>query len=407
MRLEPHLGRINRCDTLNSLFGRFFVVRFIVRRIIRGGIAIITFQSFLFFLIQALPYDFTAFLVLGPETQRFAQSDLGLDLPLWEQYINWALGFFQFDLGRSFLAWPTPVSTLLMARAPRTLILFLTAAVLSYLLGIWLGKIIAWHRGGLLEFGVTLVGVASFTSFAPFLGFVLIAIFGWNLRWLPFQQLVDPNIWYKTSISVDYVLIRMVLTAVLLMVGFWILGWIVRQVRDKKQRLNTRLIGGTMIVFSVVIWWQQSGMGRLFVDVIEHMALPLIAVVLLSFGETMLLMRTTMLETIGDEYVLTARAKGLPETVIRDQHVARNAYLPVLTRLLLNFPLVLTGSLAIEMVFQWQAMGELIFLAIDFQDIPLLLGILSVVGILTLIGHVVLDILHVYLDPRLRYVTRY
>lgn len=383
------------------------MTRFIFRRVVRGGIAIIIFQSFLFFLIQALPYDFTAFLVLGPESQQFAQSDLGLDLPLWRQYLDWTWGFFQFDLGRSFLAWPTPVNDLLAARAPRTLILFLTAAVLSYLLGIWLGKIIAWHRGGLLEFGVTLFGVASFTSFAPFLGFVLIAIFGWNLNWLPFQQLVDPNIWYKAKVSVDYVLLRMVITAVLLLVGFAIIGWIARQIWNKKKRRNVRLIGSGLILVSTGIWWYQSGIDYLAVDVLEHVALPLMAVVLLSFGETMLLMRTTMLETIGDEYVLTARAKGLPENVIRDQHVARNAFLPVLTRLLLNFPLVLTGSLAIELVFQWQAMGQLIFLAIDFQDIPLLLGILSVVGILTLAGHVVLDIMHVYLDPRLRYEARY
>ena len=251
------------------------------------------------------------------------------------------------------------------------------------------------------------MGVASFTSFAPFLGFVLIAIFGWNLNWLPFQQLVDPNIWYKANVSVDYVLLRMVITAVLMILGFAVLGWIVRQIWDKKNRRMTRLIGLVLIVMSVIIWWIQSGLGVLANDVIRHIALPLMAVVLLSFGETMLLMRTTMLETIGDEYVLTARAKGLPDYIIRDHHVARNAFLPVLTRLLLNFPLVLTGSLAIELVFQWQAMGQLIFLAIDFQDIPLLLGILSIVGILTLIGHVVLDILHVYLDPRLRYAARY
>jgi peptide/nickel transport system permease protein len=379
------------------------VIRFIVRRVIRGVIAIITFQTFLFFLIQALPYDFTAFLVLGPTNREFAQSNLGLDLPLWKQYFNWAWGFFQFDLGRSFLAWPAPVSSLLINRAPRTLILFLTAAVLSYLLGVWLGKIIAWHRGGLLEFGVTLAGVVSYTSFAPFLGFFLITIFGYQLGWFPFQQLVDHNIWYKATVSVDYVLIRMVLTLALLMLGVWILAWITGYIWDKRHRIYVRISGVFLMLISVGLWWYQSGYGRLALDVIEHMILPLSAVVLLSFGETMLLMRTTMLETIGDEYVLTARAKGLPEDVIRDRHVARNAFLPVLSRLLLNLPLVLTGSLAIELVFQWQAMGELIFLAIDFQDIPLLLGILSIVGVLTLLGHIILDILHVYLDPRLRY----
>ncbi len=380
--------------------------KFILRRVIRGIVAIITFQTLLFFLMQALPYDFTAFLVLSPASRRLAQTDLGQDLPLWQQYFSWLGGFFRFDLGRSFMAWPTPVSTVLLGRAPRTLVLFFMAAVLAYLLGIWLGKMIAWRRGGIFEFGVTLVGVASYTSFAPFLGFLLINIFGWHLGWFPFHSMVDHNIWYKETVTVDWVLMRLVFSVVYVMVGIWVLGWMSRRIRFRRRRRALKLGGSVLIFLSAVIWWDQIGYLHLALDVLEHMALPLVSVVLLSFGETMLLMRTTMLETIEDEYVLTARAKGLSEAAIRERHVARNAFLPVLSRLLLNLPLVLTGSLAIEMVFQWQAMGELIFVAIDFQDIPLLLGILSIVGVLALIGHVVLDILHVYMDPRLRFAER-
>ena len=380
--------------------------RFILRRVIRGVIAIITFQTFLFFLIQALPYDFTAFLVLEPASRRFAQSDLGLNLPLWQQYFTWLGGFFRFDLGRSFLAWPTPVTTVLMGRAPRTLVLFLMAAVLAYVFGIWLGKLIAWRRGGFFEFGVTLAGVASYTSFAPFLGFLMITLFGWTLGWFPFHSMVDHNIWYRESVTIDWILIRMVITIVIILLCFWLLSWIAGQYRYRKWRQLMQWGGGLLIIGGAALWWQQLGYLHLAIDVFDHMMLPMGSVVVLSFGETMLLMRTTMLETIEDEYVLTARAKGLSERTIRDRHVARNAFLPVLSRLLLNLPLVLTGSLAIELVFQWQAMGELIFVAIDFQDIPLLLGILSIVGVLALIGHIILDILHVYLDPRQRYAER-
>ncbi len=379
------------------------MIQFIFRRVVRGLVAIITFQTFLFFLIQALPYDFTTFLVLEPASRRLAQSELGLDLPLWQQYFQWVRGFFSFDLGSSFIAWPTPVSTLLIERAPRTLILFLTAAILSYLLGIWLGKLIAWRRGGWFEVGITLIGVASYTSFAPFLGFVLITVFAWQLGWLPYQRMIDHNYWYYVPITLDWVLIRLVVTA---LVGSVFVGILVRasqKIRLRSRRRQVQAAGWVVALLGTGIWWYQTGYWRQALDVLEHMILPLGAVILLSFGETMLLMRTTMLETIEDEYVLTARAKGLPARLIRDRHVARNAFLPVLTRLLLNLPLVLTGSLAIELVFQWQAMGELIFLAIDYHDIPLLLGILSVVGVLTLVGHLVLDILHAYLDPRLRH----
>lgn len=379
------------------------MLRFIIRRIVRGLIAIIAFQTFLFFLIQALPYDFTTFLVLEPASRRLAQSQLGLDLPLWEQYFRWLNDFFHFDLGKSFIAWPTPVSALLLARAPRTLILFLTAAILSYFWGIWLGKQIAWRRGGWFEFGITLTGVASYTSFAPFLGFLLMNIFAYQLRWLPYQRMIDHNYWYYIPVSLDWVLGRMVIT-LLILIGC---GYSLRRITDKiyitSLRVFARLVSWVILLGAAALVWQQIGYLRQALDVLEHLILPLGAVIMLSFGETMLLMRTTMLENIEDEYVLTARAKGLPDHIIRDRHVARNAFLPVLTRLLLNLPLVLTGSFAIELVFQWQAMGELIFLGIDYHDIPLLMGILSLVGVLTLIGHVVMDILHVYLDPRLRY----
>jgi peptide/nickel transport system permease protein len=118
----------------------------------------------------------------------------------------------------------------------------------------------------------------------------------------------------------------------------------------------------------------------------------------------MMIMRTAMLETKHDDYVLTARAKGLPDAVIRDRHVARNAILPVITRLALNLPFILVGSLVIERVFMWQATGEVIFSAIEYQDIPVLLGILSIVGILALFAHILLDILYTFLDPRVRYL---
>jgi peptide/nickel transport system permease protein len=153
----------------------------------------------------------------------------------------------------------------------------------------------------------------------------------------------------------------------------------------------------------VATWWYQSGFSLLALDVLDHLVLPMGTVILLSFGETMLLMRTSMLEVVTNDYVLTARAKGLADRVVRDQHVARNAILPVLTRLLLNLPFVLIGCLSIELVFNWDAIGQIIFTAIEYHDIPVLMGILSMVGVIALAAHIVLDILYVYLDPRLRY----
>jgi peptide/nickel transport system permease protein len=328
------------------------------------------------------------------------QRQLGLDRPLWEQYTAWLGKFVRLDLGESFQYWPTPVSDILISRMSRTLLLFFSAAVLAYLLGIWLGKMMAWRRGGLFEAGTTLGGVAAYTSFAPWLGFAMINLFAWHLGWFPYQRIVNHNVWFNAPVSVDALLARLVVTGALAFGALLLL----RRASNSWRRQRLWRTGGFLLVaVSVWGWWSQSGLGHLALDVLDHLALPLSTVVLLSFGETMMIMRAAMLETLSEEYVLMARAKGLPDKVVRDRYVARNAILPVITRLVLNLPFVLVGSLVIERVFMWQAMGEVVFSAIEFQDIPVLLGILSVVGILALAAHVVLDVLYIYLDPRMRY----
>jgi peptide/nickel transport system permease protein len=377
--------------------------RFIIRRIVRGLVALILFQSLLFALVHALPYDFSSLILTSPSNRRFVQSYLGLDLPLWQQYGRWLFDFLRFDLGRSYLFWPTPVIDILGANLPRTLLLFLSGATIAYGFGIWLGKVLAWRRGGLLELGATLGGVAAYTSFAPFLGFVLIMLFGRELRWFSYQRFVDHNVWFDAPVTVDWLLVRIVATAFLLFGGTLLLWHFTRAVRRRRRRWSIRLAVLLVAVLAVGWAWFQSEVGYLALDLLYHLVLPLTTVVLLSFGETMMLMRTAMLETMGEEYVLTARAIGFSDKTIRDRHVARNAILPVLTRLALNLPFVLIGSLVIERVFLWTAMGQVVFNAVEYYDIPLLLGILSVVGALTLLAHIVLDVAYVYLDPRLRY----
>jgi peptide/nickel transport system permease protein len=364
---------------------------------------LVLFQGLLFALFYNLPYDFSTTQIGGGRAGRaFIRSYLGLDLPLWEQYMNWLTKFLRFDLGSSYMAYPTPVSQLLLERAPRTLLLFLTAAVLAYLFGIWLGKMIAWNRGGVFEAWATLGGVAAYTSFAPFLGFVVLNVFGWYLRWFPYQRLVSHYTWLDAPITVDALLVRLVFTAVLFAGSLFFVGRLTRDVKSRLWRWGIRLAILIAVSTALLVWWDQSGFTYLALDVLDHLVLPLGTVTLLSFGETMLLMRVVMIETLQDDFVLTARAKGLSDKVIRDRHVARNAILPVLTRLLLNLPFVLVGSLVIELVFHWNGMGILIFNAIEVVDIPVLMGILSFVGVITLCAHVILDIVYVFLDPRLR-----
>jgi len=138
-------------------------------------------------------------------------------------------------------------------------------------------------------------------------------------------------------------------------------------------------------------------------DILHHTLLPVITLSAVNFAGIMLLTRGAMLETLREDYILTARAKGLPEKVIRDRHAARNALLPVVTSLVLALAFVIGGGIITETIFSWPGIGLLMYNAVIGEDIPLAMGGLSIIAILALFGHLIADILYVYLDPRIRY----
>jgi peptide/nickel transport system permease protein len=381
------------------------LIGFIVRRVLRGIVALFLFQTALFALVHAIPGDFASIAGAfgGPSARAFLRSQLGLDQPLWSQYLDWLGRLIQGDLGVSYIYWPSGVTDVLIDSAPQTLLLFLSAAILAYAAGIWLGKQVAWRRGGLFELGAVFSSVAAYTSFAPWLAFLALNLFAWELRLLPYQHLVNFNIWLGADITINEVFFRMFITAAVFWSSVLVGEAFGRRVWDPRRRLVVRFSLPLVIAVAALLWWSTSGHGPLALDIAEHLVLPLGTVVLLSFGETMMTMRTTMLETMNEDHVVAARAKGLADSVVRDRHVARVAMLPVLTRLLLSLPFVLVGSLVIERVFFWRAMGQVVFNAVEFQDLPLIVGVLTVVGGITLVAHILLDILHAALDPRLRH----
>lgn len=219
------------------------MIRFVLRRVIGGLVALLLFQTLLFALIHALPYDFSAFVLATPGWRAFIQRQFGLNRPLWRQYAAWLLDFARLDLGVSYQYWPTPVSAILVDRLPRTLLLFLPAAILAHLLGVWLGKTIAWRRGGAIEVGVTLGGVASYSCFAPWLGFLMINMFGWYLGWLPYRRLVDHNVWFRAPVTLNWLLARIVGSAVLAR-GLLFLVWRVsRRLWSCSRRWVARAVG--------------------------------------------------------------------------------------------------------------------------------------------------------------------
>lgn len=379
---------------------------FILRRIVRALVALVVFQAALFGLVHAIPGDYAVIAGVfgGPGAIAFWRAELGLDQPLLQQFLHWMDRLLHLDLGTSFFYFPTPVARVMQENAARTLLLFVSAAVLAYAFGIWLGKLVAWRRAGLFEFGAVVGSVAAYTSFAPFLAFLLLNIFAWNLNLLPYQHLVNFNLWLDSNVTINQVFLGLVLSAAALWGSYLLASVLAGRIRRPRLQLPLRLGGLLLAGLTLAIVWQASGHARQALDIARHLVLPLGTVLLLSYGDTMMTMRATMLEVMSEDHVATARAKGLSEAAIRDRHVARVAMLPVLTRLLLSLPLVLVGSIVIERVFFWRAMGDVVFNAVEFQDLPLILGILTVIAVLTLTAHVVLDVLYVALDPRLRHV---
>jgi peptide/nickel transport system permease protein len=172
--------------------------------------------------------------------------------------------------------------------------------------------------------------------------------------------------------------------------------------RLPEPRRTFRAAFGLGLLATAVLAWLASGWAPLALDILRHLALPLITLVLLSFGETMLAMKTTMLEVLGEDHVPAAHSRGLPDEVVRDRHVARLALLPVLTRFVVYLPFVLIGSFVLERMFSWEGIGMALVEAADAYDLPVLMGTLSIAGVGILIAHLGVDLLNAWLDPRQR-----
>ena len=388
--------------------------RYILRRMAQILVTLFIFQTLLFVILTAMPGDVTNQMLnnpdIPPEVAAETRRALGLDDPVLVQYGRWWRNFARGDLGVSFSEYPKPVTDIIKERIPRTLTLFLTATLVQFIIGFGLGRVLAWQRGGLFEYGSTLVGVALYTVFTPWFGLMMIFIFGARLRWLPLGKFLDPVLWSQAEIpglastasKGNYVFVRMLLTATVVAILWLVLLGVTRRL-NRAQRQRAMQVGTITAMGGAVLLWAFSQIGLLAWDIVKHMILPVMTVTLVGFGRTMLTTRQTMLETLGEDYIQTARAKGLPESVVRDRHAARNAMLPVVTGLIIGLPYTLSGGIVTETIFSWPGMGLTLLTATNAEDVPLVMGALSFIGVLALASHLVADIAYAFLDPRIRY----
>jgi peptide/nickel transport system permease protein len=262
--------------------------------------------------------------------------------PMYEQFAYYMKSMLLFDFGNSF-ANNQPVWDEILDKIPATLWLFGNALIFAYVIGISIGMIIAWRRGTALELGTIVVTLFFYSM--PIFWFALLSqwIFYTQLHWLPIGG----------------------------MGGF-----------DD--------MGNPYTGFAYVK------------DMLWHLILPLLTLTVLHLAGDILLMRTSMLEVLGEDFVTTARAKGLKERTIMYKHAARNAMLPVVTSLAMAISGVISGGVLTETIFSWPGMGSLLIRATLTTDFPVVQGAFYILAILTIVGNMAADILYAYLDPRVQ-----
>ncbi|WP_077247871.1 ABC transporter permease [Bacillus sp. FJAT-27225] len=261
----------------------------------------------------------------------------GLNDSIGEQYITYIKNIFTGDFGFSYQQ-KRPISELLMERLPWTLLLTGLGLVLSTIIGVLFGTISAWRRGTKTD--ANLLTMFMFLSAMPsfWTGMILVSIFAAQLGWFP--------------------------------------------------------------VFGAESAWSNfTGIDR-FVDIVKHLVLPLTTLVLISVTSTYMTMRYSMLNVLGEDYIMMAKAKGVKEKVVKYKHAMRNALLPVATVFMLSLGFTLGGATVIETVFAYPGVGRLMFESVLSRDYPLIQATFLIITFSVVIANLLADLIYPLLDPK-------
>jgi peptide/nickel transport system permease protein len=316
------------------------------------GVSIIAFS-----LIHLAPGD-PARTMLG---ERASQEQIdaireryGLDKPLYIQYGIWLQGALQGDLGRSITT-REKVTTEIAARLPNTVELAIAAMIFATLIGGIAGIVSATKQYSITDY--TFMGIALFGISMPvfWLGIMLMMIFGAYLGWLPIGGRID------------------------LLIPF-------------------HRVTGFMVFDSII-----TGNLPALTSVLQHLILPAVALGTIPMAMIARVTRSSMLEVLRQDFIRTERAKGLSERMVIYKHAVRNAMVPVVTVIGLNFGLLLAGAILTETVFSWPGVGRLVVEAVYERDYPLVVGCILIFAIIFVIVNLITDIFYTYIDPRIKY----
>ncbi len=321
--------------------------RYVLRRIVSAGVTIFLIVILNFVLFRMMPGSPERILLgripnVTPAAVQGTRERWGLDKPLFpDQFVSYMTSTFQGDLGFSFSMRGQTVVEVLESRLWPTLLLFGLGEIIAIVVGLLLGAYSGWKRGGILDFlgnGASLILYAT-----PYflLGMLLLIMFATTLHWFPTFGMNTPG----------------------------------RDYADIFEELG---------------------------DIGRHLVLPLATVSLGLVGQYAILMRSSILDTMTEDYVTTARAKGLTEGRILRSHALPNALLPTVSLVAINLGYVVAGAITVEVVFNWPGLGTLTVDALAARDYPVLQGVFLLLSVTVVFANLAADLLYSFLDPRVR-----
>ena len=347
---------------------------YLLRRVLGLIPVLIGVTLLIFFLTRVIPGD-PATAMLGqraaPNLLERLRNDLGLDRPLFfntqefaetgnigslfaSQYFDYMGGLLQFHMGRSIYTL-IPITTSLGHRFPATFELTLFAMAFAIVIGVPAGVFAATRRGTLADTSIMIVALSGVSFPVFWLAIIMIYLFAVVLGWLP------PSGRLSIQMSIDTITGMYVLDA--LLTANWRAAW----------------------------------------DAFKHIIMPAIALGTIPLAIVVRMTRSAMLDVLGQDYVRTARSKGLGETNVVRKHALRNALLPVITVIGLSFGVLLSGATLTETVFSWPGIGRWVFDAISSRDYPIIQGGVIFVATVFVVVNLLVDFSYALIDPRIQY----
>ncbi len=313
--------------------------------------------TIIFFILRIMPGDPVAAILGGKARKEVIEQlrhELGLDKPVLVQFGEYVLNLFKGDLGKSTLT-KRPVWDEIMERFPATLELTIFSFIIAVLIGVLWGAPAARFKDKPIDVSARMFAILLYAIPVFWLGLMMQLIFGSYLRWLPVGGRISPIV-------------------------------------------DLKVITGLYLIDSLI-----TGNWKALIDALKHLVLPGVTLGLVISSVFLRMVRNNTVLMYGQDFVKAARARGIKEKDILYKHALRNALVPIMTMMGLQFALLLGGAILTETTFSWPGMGSFLVLRIRYRDFPAIQGTVVFFALMVIIISIIVDVINALIDPRVRY----